>query len=82
MPARAEGLWRAPQGQLKIEQRFQKISGTLGDGPLALPLEGRLTGDRIRFRAGGADYAGSVRDGVIEGTVNTGAAIRPWRATR
>ena len=45
-------------------------------------LEGKLEGERIRFTAGGSQYTGVVRNRTIEGTVNTGNGIRPWRANQ
>jgi len=83
VPARVEGAWRTPQGELVLRQQYQNVSGTLGTGPMALPLaRGRLAGDRIVFSAGGAEYRGRVDGQAIEGTVTTGNGIRPWKAQR
>ena len=83
IPARVQGAWRTPQGELRLEQRYQTVTGKLGAGPLAVALsEGRLAGDRIRFVAGGAEYHGRVQGDAIEGTVDTGKGLRPWRAAR
>jgi SAM-dependent methyltransferase len=83
VPATIEGAWRAPEGELKLVQRYQTFGGTLGDGPLAMPvLEGKLNGDRLQFKAGGAEYRGRVSEKEIEGTITTGNGIRPWRAAR
>jgi hypothetical protein len=82
VPARADGVWRTPQGELALTQRYQRVSGTLGAGPLAVPVQGRLTGDRIALTAGGAEYRGRVAGDTIDGTVATQGAIRPWKAGR
>ena len=82
VPAQVEGTWKAPQGGLTLRQHFQEISGTLGTGPAAVAVAGRLEGERIRFSAGGSQYSGQVHDKAIEGTVSTGSGIRPWRAVR
>ena len=82
VPARAAGTWRTPQGELALTQHYQMVTGTLGAGPLAVPVRGRLTGDRIVFTAGGAEYRGRVTADSIEGTVTTVGAIRPWKAGR
>ena len=82
VPARIEGLWHAPEGDLSLSQQYQKLSGSLGRGALSLPLAGSVTGAAIRFKAGGAEYNGSVRGSTIEGTVVTGSALRPWKAQR
>lgn len=83
VPARVEGGWRTPEGQLTLAQEYQNVTGTLGVGALAVPvMRGRLAGDRIGFAAGGAEYRGRVAGGVIEGTVTSEGGIRPWKATR
>jgi SAM-dependent methyltransferase len=83
VPARVEGAWRTPQGELALKQHYQRVTGTLGTGVLALPISGgKLAGDEIRFTAGGAEYRGRVGGDVVEGTVATEGGIRPWKATR
>jgi SAM-dependent methyltransferase len=82
IPAHTEGTWKAPQGALVLRQHFQEISGTLGTGPAAVAITGKVEGERIRFSAGGSQYSGQVHDKTIEGTVNTGSGIRPWKAVR
>lgn len=81
VPARVEGTWRSPEGDLVLKQRYQKVAGSLGAG--ALPIsDGRLDGDQLRFTAGGAEYRGRVTGEVIEGVVAANGGNRPWRATR
>jgi SAM-dependent methyltransferase len=83
VPARVGGSWRAPEGTLSLEQHYQVLRGTLGTGALAVPItDGKLEGDTLRFTAGGAYYAARVQGNAIEGTVGTGAGLRPWRAQR
>jgi hypothetical protein len=36
VPAKIEGSWRLPQGELVLEQQFQMVSGTLGSGGTAV----------------------------------------------
>jgi hypothetical protein len=55
VPAKVEGSWRSPQGDLTLEQQFQMVSGVLGSGSNAVPvINGRLRGDEISFTAGAA----------------------------
>lgn len=77
VPAKVEGVWQMPQGELKLTQRFQMISGTLG----STPVEGRLRGEEITFTAGGAKYTGKVNGTTMEGTV-AGGSNGSWRATK
>ena len=79
VPARVGGTWRLPQGELTLEQEFQQISGTLGAEAIA---DGRLRGDQIEFRVGGAQYTGTVTGDRIEGTVRGGGPQTTWTATR
>jgi SAM-dependent methyltransferase len=82
VPARIEGTWRTPQGELSLAQQYQQVSGSLGAGATALPVHGRVTGDRVVLTAGGSQYRGLVAGDSIEGTVITAGAIRPWKAGR
>ena len=83
VPARAEGKWRIPQGELTLKQEFQKVTGTLRNGASTLPISsGRLRGDEISFMAGGSEYRGRVGDRAIEGTVRSGGSNSAWSARR
>jgi precorrin-6B methylase 2 len=79
VPAKVQGTWRLPQGELTLKQDYQIISGTLGSTPIA---NGRLRGDQVTFSAGGAEYTGRVDGRSIEGTVSTGGNTTAWKATR
>jgi hypothetical protein len=83
VPAKVQGTWRLPQGQLELTQTFQKFSGTLRVGATDTPIsDGRLRGDQITFTAGGAEYGGRVNGNTIEGTVKTASGSSAWKATR
>ena len=62
VPARVSGTWQVPQGTLKLEQKFQAISGTLDGVAIS---QGRVRGDRISFTVNGAKYFGRVNDNGI-----------------
>jgi hypothetical protein len=82
VPAKAEGTWQLPQGELTLKQEFQMISGTLRSGGKTTSItNGKLNGDQITFTAGGAQYSGRVNDNRIEGTVKGGTNGK-WSATR
>jgi len=83
VPAKAEGTWRLPQGELRLKQEFQMISGALSSGGNAVPIEnGRLRGEQINFVAGGAEYTGRVSGDTIEGVVKASGNNSSWNATR
>lgn len=79
VPAKVDGTWQLPQGELSITQTFQKISGTLKNGATTAPISGKLRGGEISFTAGNAEYTGRVDGNSIAGTVSGGGS---WKATR
>jgi precorrin-6B methylase 2 len=62
VPAKVEGTWSTPNGELKLTQTFQMISGTLG----TQAVQGRLRGAEISFTAGSTKYAGTVEGNTIK----------------
>ena len=71
VPAKVQGSWAMPQGELKLSQNFQKVSGSLG--PQAIS-EGRLHGDELTFKVGTTTYTGKVNGTTIQGS--------GWTATK
>jgi SAM-dependent methyltransferase len=82
VPAQVDGAWRTPQGELRLEQKYQTLSGTLKtkNGTTKIS-DGKLRGDRIAFTAGKTRYEGQVSGSTIQGTTSGGAQA-PWTATR
>jgi precorrin-6B methylase 2 len=76
VPAKVEGSWSHPQGELKLTQQFQNFTGTLGSQPVS---EGKLRGDEISFKAGNTTYTGKVEGNTMRGN---GANGSNWTATR
>jgi len=82
VPARVAGAWRVSGGTLRLEQKFQEISGTLtSGGTTARITNGRLQGDGISFTVGGTDYLGRVSGDSMGGNLK-GSATGTWTATR
>jgi precorrin-6B methylase 2 len=71
VPAKVEGTWRMPQGELTLKQKFQMLSGSLG----ATQITGRLRGVEITFTGGGQTYTGRVNGNSIAGTLAGGQAF-------
>jgi len=78
VPAKVEGTWQMPSGNLVLTQQFQKVSGTLGSAAIS---NGKLRGDEISFEAGGAHYTGKVSGTTMKGTA-TGGSGSSWTATK
>jgi precorrin-6B methylase 2 len=78
VPAKVEGAWRTPQGELALTQTFQNLSGTLRTGTNTVPItEGKMRGDEITFKAGNTTYTGKVNGNSIQGSSPSG-----WSATK
>jgi precorrin-6B methylase 2 len=82
IPAKVEGKWRLPEGELDIAQRFQRISGSLISGEKNTTVNGSLNGNKVSFKAGDAEYAGQVDGDTISGTIQANGTSTKWTATR
>jgi hypothetical protein len=84
VPAKVEGAWQMPEGDLLLTQKYQMVSGTLklANNVIAPLTNGKLKGDEITFKAGDAEYTGRINGDTIEGIRKSGGGEAPWRATR
>jgi len=83
VPAKVEGKWQTPAGELTLAQTFQQVSGTLQkNGTSAAITDGRLRGAELSMTVDGAQYVGRVNGNTIVGTVTTAGKTVAWRATR
>ena len=71
VPAKVEGTWTSPQGDLVLQQKFQMVTGTRGGKPIA---DGRLRGDQLTFTAGGSKHTARVNGNTMQGS--------NWTATK
>jgi hypothetical protein len=78
VPAKVEGTWKLPQGDLTLKQQFQMVSGTLGTAAIS---NGRLRGEEITFNVGNVKYTGRVNGNSMQGSV-AGGTNGSWSATR
>ena len=75
VPAKVEGTWKTPQGELVLHQHFQTLTGTLGGRPIG---PGTVRGEQVMFTVGTTTYIGR-----FDGTSITGmAGSDSWTATR
>ena len=81
VPAKVAGSWRLPQGQLTLEQEFQKIHGTYETSGISVPIEGQLRGDEIVFMINAVEYSGRISGDSMEGVMK-GRANGAWTAKR
>ena len=78
VPAKVEGSWHLPQGDLKLTQQFQVLTGSLGSTPIS---DGKVRGREVTFTAGGVKYTGNVDGNTMTGSA-TGGNGSSWTATR
>lgn len=76
VPAKVEGAWQMPQGELKLTQQFQMLTGSLGAAPIT---EGRVRGEEVTFTAGGTRYTATVSGNTMKGTASAGGAFTATR---
>jgi SAM-dependent methyltransferase len=83
VPAKVEGTWKLPQGDLTLKQTYQTFSGTLKSGAKTVPVtNGKLTGDVISFTVGNTRYTGRVSGNTMQGNLESGGNSSKWTATR
>lgn len=80
IPAKVEGKWRLGEGDLILNQEFQKISGKLIAEGKNHEIAGKIEGEHISFYDdAGVEYTGRIQGSTIMGTRSSGAS---WQATR
>ena len=78
VPAKVEGSWKMAQGDLKLQQQFQMLTGSLGSQPIS---DAKMRGEEITFKAGGATYTGRVKGTTMSGTMQGGSGGQ-WSASK
>jgi hypothetical protein len=80
VPAKVEGTWKLPNGDLRLEQTYQMLHGSLRSGNSTMEItDGKVIGSTISFVAGDSRYVGRVNGKTIEGISQTSVG---WRASR
>jgi hypothetical protein len=84
IPAKVQGTWKLPQGELNLSQQFQVVTGTLTGTRGALSVEnGKMNGAEITFTVDGARFRGTVNGDSITGTREpVDGKSEAWTATR
>jgi precorrin-6B methylase 2 len=81
VPAQVGGTWRTNDGELVLNQEYQKLTGSLTTGGAVTPItEGRVRGNEVEFTAGSVRYTATLgANGLLEGSVGSGGR---WSATK
>ena len=75
VPADVAGVWKMPQGNLTLSQKFQNVTGTLAGATIA---DGKVRGRELSFAVNQTQYIARVDGDAME----DGSAAPRWRATR
>src|SRR5688572_10294597 len=79
VPAKVEGKWKLPDGELVLKQTYQQLTGSLGD---KTQIQGTVRAEQVTFTAGKSEYSGKVSGDTMTGTVKSGASSTPFTATK
>jgi len=83
VPAKLQGRWKMPNGELTLKQTYQMLSGTMKVGNTSTAIkDGKITGEQVAFSVGNTAYTGQVQGNAIEGVSKSAAGEAKWRATR
>ncbi len=83
VPAQVWGTWQMPDGELKLDQEFQKVTGTIRtDKGRAKISDGMINGSQITFMADDEKYTGVINGNSMTGTVSLNGKSREWKAER
>jgi hypothetical protein len=83
IPAKVEGSWKLPNGDLTLKQEFQMITGILKTGGKSFEVrDGKIRGNEITFTAGPEIYTGTIDGNKMEGSVKSGSETKKWNAVR
>ena len=80
VPAQVAGVWRLGQGELRLSQQFQKVTGELTSGGTTKAVTGTLTGEQIKLTIDGVEHTGRVNGNSMQGT--SGPMRQGWTASR
>ena len=80
VPAKVEGKWKLPDGELVLKQTYQNVTGTLG-GKTQIS-KGLVRADQVTFTAGSAQYSAKVSGDTMTGTVKSGSNSSSFTATK
>jgi len=82
VPAKVEGTWTMPQGELTLTQKYQVIEGTLKNGTQSSAISnGKMQGSKIHFTANNSEFSGEVNGHQIQGNMSSNGKTAPWTAT-
>lgn len=66
VPAKVDGVQKLPQGEFRLVQQYQELSGTARIEGTNQLVKGKIRGEDVTLSAGGKTWKGKVRAGKLE----------------
>lgn len=83
VPAKVEGLWKFPEGEMELTQNYQMVSGKMNkNGNSHAISEGKLRGDILNFTCNGVKYECTVNYNEMKGTAAKDEKTTAWEAVK
>lgn len=83
VPTKVEGTWKCNEGELKLTQEYQMVSGNLNSRGKSMEItSGKLRGDEFRFICNGANYKCRVNKNSMKGSMEKNGKVSSWEAIK
>lgn len=83
VPAKVDGAWTSDAGNLVLQQKYQKVTGSLTKGDATMDItDGSVIADVLSFTTGGVRYSAKVNGDSIEGAAMDGDAQGKFSAKK
>jgi hypothetical protein len=83
VPAKVEGTWKCSDGELRLSQEYQMVSGEMDiKGKTAKVVGGKLNGDKFSFSCNGIIYRCLINNNSMKGMAEKNGKVTSWEAIR
>ncbi len=83
VPAKVGGIWKFNNGELKLTQKFQMVTGEITNGAKTTKITaGKLNGNVLTFNADGTVYTCTADRNMMKGTAKKNGQDTSWTAQR
>lgn len=83
VPAKVGGTWKLNEGELKLTQNYQMVTGKINAGGKSFPLsDGKLRGNVLNFNCNGVNYNCTINNSEMKGTAENEGKTSEWEAVK
>jgi hypothetical protein len=83
VPAKVDGKWKYKDGELKLSQNYQMVTGNMNAGGKSFKLsEGKLRGNVLSFTCNGVNYNCTINSSEMKGTSENEGKTSVWEAIK